>query len=80
MKHLQTFESHTTKPDTKYKKGDAVKYIPKLSGHPSNKKLIVKSSNWKDKDELNKKFKPIWLYSFENSNLSAIETDIKPFK
>lgn len=72
------------KPKAKYNKGDEVNYIPKLSGLPKNKVLVIDGCRWEEEDTLAKsmgvKSKPTWVYSFEDSDLSAIEDDIKPAK
>jgi len=90
MKHIKLFEGFeindekNEKPEPKYKKGDKVKYLPKMSGLSPNKVFVVKSSKWKDSDELSKAFgvewKPTWVYYFEDIALSAIENDIKGVK
>ena len=76
-----TNESKENKPKAKYKKGDKVNYIPKLSGHNPKKKLEIDMVEWKEKDDLEDmmgiKSKPRWVYHFKKSNLAAIETDIK---
>jgi hypothetical protein len=67
--------------EAKFKKGDKVKYLPKMSGLNPNKKLTIKSGYFKEVDELSEmfriKFEPCWVYSFkEFPNLEAIETDL----
>ena len=72
------------KTKAKYKKGDKVNYVPKLSGHNPKKKLEIDYVEWRDKDDLDDllgvKSKPTWLYGFKKSNLQAIEKDIKLVK
>jgi len=81
MNYLKTFEKKEDKPKAKYKKGDMVNYIPKLSGHNPKKKLEIDIVHWKEKDTLSDMFKvkhdPTWVYSFKNNHLEAIEKDIK---
>jgi hypothetical protein len=88
MKLLKTFDSfnfntinESKKTEPKFKVGDKVNYIPKLSGLSPKKELIIKNRAWKDKDDLSSmlgvEFKPTWFYSFNDSNLMADEKDIK---
>lgn len=72
------------KTEAKYKKGDKVNYIPKLSGHNPKKKLEIDTVKWQETDDLadmmGVKSKPTWVYGFKGSNLQAVEKDIKPIK
>jgi hypothetical protein len=65
---------------SKYKIGQKIYYIPKLSGLNNKKPLIIKNIMYKKTDSLsellNVQFKPTFLYSFENTSLSAIENDL----
>lgn len=71
-------------PKSKYNKEDKVLYIPKLSGLDPKKPLIIKYKHWKETDELSTmlkvKFKPEWYYSFDGTNLTSAESDLKPYK
>ena len=70
---------------SKFKVGDKVKYLPKLTGLRKNQKLMIRSILFKETDELsfvlNVDFVPTFIYSFENINgnvfsLAAIESDL----
>lgn len=65
---------------SKFNKGEKVKYIPKLSGFNNNKPLTISHVCFKAHDELhealNLEFIPTYLYSFEGTNLTAIESDL----
>lgn len=65
---------------SKFIKGQKVKYLPKLSGFNNNKKLTIRNVYYLETDSLhsalNIPFTPTWCYSFENSSLSAIESDL----
>lgn len=58
----------------KFKKGDMVNYIPKLSGLNPKKKLEIIRARYDDGDNFTSKG---WYYSFKGTNLSANEKDIK---
>jgi hypothetical protein len=62
----------TSKP--KFKKGDTVNYIPKLSGLNPKKKLEIDTISHSDGDELTSAG---WYYGFKGTSLRASETDIK---
>lgn len=68
----------------KYKIGDKVYYLPKLSGFNNSKPLVVSNVSFKQYDQLEKDFglsdKPHYHYSFENSNLGAKESDLSDSK
>ena len=63
----------------KYKAGDKVYYLPKLSGFDNSKPLTVKYVNY-EKDSLSEsmgiKTTPKYKYNFENSSLGAVEDDL----
>lgn len=70
---------------SKYKVGDKVKYIPKLSGLRKNQILMIRSILFKETDDLSLSlgvdFVPEFVYTFENINgnvfsLAAIESDL----
>lgn len=70
---------------SKYKVGDKVKYLPKLSGLRTNQRLMIRSILFKETDDLSLAlgvdFVPTFVYSFENINsskfsLAAIESDL----
>ena len=66
---------------SKFKVGDKVKYLPKLTGLRKNQKLMIRSILFKETDELSLDFVPTFVYSFENINrskfsLAAIESDL----
>ena len=70
---------------SKYKVGDKVKYLPKLSGLRKNQRLMIRSILFKETDDLSLslgvEFVPTFIYSFENINrskfsLAAIESDL----
>lgn len=67
--------------EAKYKKGDVVNYLPKISGLKKDKKFTINHVGYKESDELSKSFgveyKPSFVYSFEDTSLTAIEDDIK---
>ena len=73
---------HARKP--KFKEGDTVYYKPKLSGFDSTKPLIVSNVRYKENDELAEslgvKVKPHYVYSFEGSDLGAVESDLSKTK
>jgi len=60
----------------KYKVGDKVKYLPKISGLSPKKTFTISRVSHKTgkEDMFSQKG---WVYSFKNSNLSASEDDIK---
>lgn len=58
----------------KFKVGQSVNYIPKLSGLSPNKKLQISKVSYKGGDELTQ---PGWYYQFKGTNLSSAEKDIK---
>lgn len=74
-------EITTDTPESLYKEGDTVLYLPKLSGLDSKKVFRIQSKFWKDSDELSDalgvEFIPSWYYSFKGSNLIAKESDLK---
>ena len=63
----------------KYKKGDKVFYLPKISGLNNSKPLTISNVSLKA-DEFAKALginkEQEYIYSFENSNLSATENQI----
>lgn len=70
---------------SKFKVGDKVKYLPKLSGLRKNQRLMIRSIYFKETDDLsfvpNVDFVPTFVYSFENINsnvfsLAAIESNL----
>lgn len=70
---------------SKFKVGDKVKYLPKLSGLRKNQKLMIRSIYFKETDELSLalgvEFVPTFVYTFESIgidvfSLEAIESDI----
>jgi hypothetical protein len=58
----------------KFKVGDVVNYLPKLSGMNPNKKLQIIRTRYETGDKLTS---PGWYYSFKGTNLGAHENDIK---
>jgi len=58
----------------KFKVGQSVNYLPKLSGLNPKKKLKISRVRYDDGDNLTSKG---WYYSFNGMNLSAHEKDIK---
>jgi len=75
----------TSGKQSKFKVGDKVIYLPKLSGLRENKCLMVRSIYFKESDELSLAlgidFIPTFVYKFENINreeftLTAQESDI----
>lgn len=76
MKKLKVFES-TNNTDSKFKVGEKVYYTPKLSGFNNNKPLIIRSVNTETQDFMGNKYEtPIYVYSFEDSSLSAYENQL----
>lgn len=71
----------TEKPEPKFKIGDKVNYIPKISGLKPNTVFTISTCAYKTEDELSKafgvEFKPSYVYSFKENSLQAIENDIK---
>lgn len=65
-------ESSSSKP--KFKKGQMVNYIPKLSGFNPKTKLEIINAVYKNGDDLTSAG---WYYTFKNSSLSANEKNIK---
>lgn len=64
-------------PTSKYNIGDEVYYIPKISGMDNKKALIIKYKTYKKPDSLlGEETQFDWYYSFENSNLSSVESDL----
>ena len=67
-----------TKP--KYKIGDLVYYLPKLSGFDNKKALKIENLYFQDHDtlydSLGVKFTPTWCYGFEETCLGAVELDL----
>jgi len=67
--------------ESKFKIGDVVNYLPKISGLNPKKQFVIEYVNWMDEDLLSKslgvEFEPTWVYSFENNHLSAEEKDLK---
>jgi hypothetical protein len=82
IKNFEKFnENNIQKPKAKYKKGDKVNYLPKISGLNPKKVFTIKYVNWKnDSDDGMLKEKPQWMYGFEDISLSARETEIKKIK
>ena len=62
------------KGNPKFKVGNKVNYIPKLSGLNPKKKLEIIRVRYEDGDRFTK---PGWYYSFKGMNLSSAEKDIK---
>lgn len=58
----------------KFKVGDVVNYLPKLSGLNPNKKLVISRVRYEAGDNLTTTG---WYYSFKGMNLGANENDIK---
>ena len=58
----------------KFKVGQVVNYIPKLSGLSPKKKLKINKVRFEKGDTLTK---PGWYYSFDGMNLGSHENDIK---
>ena len=91
-KYIKTFEnfesvsneSKTEKPEPKFKKGDIVKYLPKISGLSPDKTFEIEKCTFKTEDELSKafgiEFKPTYVYCLKNVDLCAIEDDLKLVK
>lgn len=62
-----------------YKVGDKVLFTPKLSGYDNSKVLTVRSVAIEHFDIFGNEYEvPMYIYSFENSNLSAYETQLIP--
>jgi hypothetical protein len=70
--------------ESKFKVGNVVNYLPKLSGLNPKTKFVVNSVYYKVEDELEMAltgtFTPTWIYGFVNSHLSATESQLKLFK
>jgi len=62
------------KSSPKFKVGQVVNYIPKLSGLSPKKKLKINKVRFEKGDTLTK---PGWYYSFDGINLGSHENDIK---
>lgn len=71
----QIIREVVSKGTPKFKKGDKVLYIPKLSGLNPNKKLTISNVSYKNGDAFTS---PGWYYTFHGIELSAIEKDLKP--
>lgn len=91
MKHIKLYENFDKtdesvydKPIPKFKKGDKVNYIPKISGLSPNKVFEIENVKFETENELSKslgvKSEPTFVYTFKNNSLSAIEKDIKLVK
>ena len=69
--------------NSKFKKGDKVKYLPYLSGLDNNKPLTVKDVWFETENDLDKMFgisNPTFVYDFEEiPNLCSIEKDLEKF-
>jgi len=78
MKKLKVFEGfENNNTDPKYKVGEKVYYMPKLSGLDNKTPLIVSNFHIETKDVFGNKLEfPVYIYSFEDNNLSAYETDL----
>ena len=71
--------SNNTLP--KFKKGDKVVYLPTLTGLDKNHTFEISLVYFKEHDDLfaalGVEFTPQWYYTFVDSHLHAVETDLK---
>ena len=76
IKYVSNFNEsvNEAKGKPKFKVGQFVNYIPKLSGLSPNKKLQISKVSYKGGDELTQ---PGWYYQFKGTNLSSAEKNIK---
>jgi hypothetical protein len=67
----------------KFSIGDAVYYVPKLSGFNNKTVLVIRNVTRMDDDGLaavfGVNFNPTFLYHFDNISLCAIESDLSSF-
>jgi len=65
---------------SKFKEGDKVYYLPKLSGFKNSKPLIIEYAYYKTEDDLSKSlgvdYEPTWVYGFKDSHLQSEEKDL----
>lgn len=63
--------------ESKFNVGDKVYYIPELSGMDKEKGLIIKFKKYEKPDSLlGEETDYNWYYTFEDSNLRAVESDL----
>jgi hypothetical protein len=74
LKTEGVIKENTNQKNPKFKVGQVVNYIPKLSGLSPTKKLKINKVRFEKGDTLTK---PGWYYSFDGMNLGSHENDIK---
>lgn len=78
------FKSGGETPEAKFKVGDKVYYLPKLSGFDNSTPLEINSVYYKTEDDLssmlNVDFEPTYMYHFKGTSLGAVEKDLSSTK